>query len=67
MTEGARGASDTQIPSGPHRAEADERGGAKMLAESLLSLDGRVAVAATMSPSTGLHDVIVLSARRFGG
>lgn len=38
-----------------------------MLAESLLSLDGRVAVATTMSLSTGLHDVIVLSARRFGG
>ena len=62
MTEGARGESDTQIPGGPHWAEADERRGAKMLAESLLSLDGRVTVAAASSPSTGLHDVIVLSA-----
>ena len=53
MTEGARGESDTQILSGPHGAEADERGGAKMLAESLLSLDGRVTVAAAKSPSTG--------------
>lgn len=67
MTEGVRGESDTQILSGPHRAEAAERGGVKMLAESLLSLDGRVTVAAARSPSTGRHDVIVLSARRFGG
>ena len=67
MTESARGESDTQILSGPHRAEADERGGPKMLAESPLSLAGRVAVAATMSLSTGLRGVIVLSARRFGG
>jgi hypothetical protein len=67
MTEGARGESDTQILSGPHGLRRMSEGGAKMLAESLLSLDGRVAVAATMSLSTGLHDVIALSARRFGG
>lgn len=67
MTESARAESDTQILSGPHRAEADERGGAEMLAESLLSLDGRVVVATTMSLSPGLPGVIALSARRFGG
>jgi hypothetical protein len=38
-----------------------------MLAESPLSLGGRVAVATTMSPSTGLRGVILLSARRVGG
>ena len=63
MTESVRDESDTQILA----ARTGLRRGGKMLAESPLSLVGRVVVAATMSLSTELRGVILLSARRLGG